>query len=126
MATDTKNFKVSEFACKHCGENKIDQRVIDMCQTIRDAVGVPVIVSSGYRCKIKNEQVGGVKDSFHTHGLAADLTCKKGAKALYITIQKLWHDGKLPNLEWCKYYQRRNFVHIDCGKKRNNIFAVGD
>lgn len=28
MATDTKNFKVSEFACKHCGENIIDQRVI--------------------------------------------------------------------------------------------------
>ena len=24
MAQDTKNFKVSEFACKHCGENKIN------------------------------------------------------------------------------------------------------
>ncbi len=126
MVEGTKNFKVSEFACKHCGENKIDQRVINMCQVIRDAVGVPVIVNSGYRCKVHNEHVGGVRDSFHTHGLAADLTCKKGGKALYIAIQKLWHDGKLPNLQWCKYYVSRNFVHIDCGKKRKNIFAVGD
>ena len=29
MAKDTKNFKVSEFACKHCGKNEIDQRVLN-------------------------------------------------------------------------------------------------
>ena len=54
MVTDTKNFKASEFACKcECGKNDIDQRVIDMAQTIRDALGVPVHVNSGCRCEIK-------------------------------------------------------------------------
>ncbi len=41
MAHDTKHFKVSEFACKCCGKNNIGQRVIDMAETIRLAVGVP-------------------------------------------------------------------------------------
>ena len=70
MTKDTKNFKVSEFACKHCGENKIDQRVLDMAQTLRDELGVPVRVNSGYRCEKHNARVGGVKGSFHTKGLA--------------------------------------------------------
>ena len=124
MAQDTTNFKVGEFACKHCGENKIDQRVINMAQTIRDELGVPVRINSG--CPKHNAAVGGVKGSYHTQGLAADLSCSKGAKELYLTIQKLWNEGKLPDLQWCKYYVKKNFCHIDCGKKRNNIFAVGD
>ena len=60
MAKDTKNFKVSEFACKHCGENNIDQRVLDMAQTIRDELGVPVQVNSGYRCDTHNARVSRV------------------------------------------------------------------
>ena len=126
MATDTKNFKVSEFACKHCGENKIDQRVINMAQTIREAIGVPVRVNSGYRCSKHNAAVGGVKGSYHTQGLAADLSCSKGGEAIYNAVQKLWKEGLLPELKWCKYYVKKNFCHIDCGNKRNNIFAVGD
>ena len=127
MAKDTKNFKVSEFACKHCGENKIDQRIINMAQVIRDELGVPVKVNSGYRCKPYNATIpGAVADSFHTKGLAADLSCSKGGKAIYLVTQKLWLAGKLPDLQWCKYYVKKNFVHIDCGKKRNNIFAIGD
>ncbi len=127
MANDTKNFKVSEFTCKcGCNQNKIDQRVIDMAQVIRDAMGVPVRINSGYRCEKHNAKVGGVKGSYHSQGLAADLSCSKGGKALYLAIQKLWNEGKLPELQWCKYYVKKNFCHIDCGKKRNNIFAVGD
>ena len=61
MTVDTKNFKVSEFACKHCGANKIDQRVLNMAQELRDYLGVPVKVNSGYRCEVHNAKVGGVK-----------------------------------------------------------------
>ena len=75
MANNTNNFKVSEFACKCCGENHIDQRVLDMAQVIRDELGVPVRVNSGYRCDEHNRRVGGVKGSKHTKGLAADLSC---------------------------------------------------
>ena len=124
MSKDTKNFKVSEFACKCCGKNEIEQRVIDMCQTIRDALGVPVHVNSGYRCEKRNAAVGGVKGSFHTKGLAADLSCELGGKKMFMTVQKLWGEGKLPELEYCIYYVKKDFVHIDCGKPRKNKFEV--
>ena len=124
MAKDTKNFKVSEFACKHCGENKIDQRVLDMAQTIRDELGVPVKVNSGYRCDTHNARVGGVKGSFHTKGLAADLSSSVGADKMFQAVQKLWGEGKLPELDYCIFYAKKNFIHIDCGRQRKNTFEV--
>ena len=124
MAEDTKNFKVSEFACKHCGENKIDQRVLNMAQVIREELGVPVKVNSGYRCPVHNANVGGAKKSNHMKGLAADLSCSLGAKALFAAIANLKAKGKLPDLQYAIWYGKKNFVHIDCGKVRNNFFEV--
>ena len=124
MATDTKNFKVSEFSCKHCGENKIDQRVLDMAQKIREELGVPVRVNSGYRCEKHNAKVGGVKGSYHTKGLAADLSSSVGAEKMFSVIQKLWKAGELEDLSYCIYYAKKNYVHIDCGKTRKNVFEV--
>ena len=127
MAKDTKNFKVSEFACKHCGENNIDQRVLDMAQAIRDELGVPVKVNSGYRCDTHNARVGGGKGSYHTKGLAADLSSSVGADKMFQAVQKLWGEGKLPELDYCIYciyYAKKNFIHIDCGRQRKNTFEV--
>ena len=123
MATDTNNFKVSEFTCKcGCGHNPIDQRVINMAQTIRDALGVPVRVNSGCRCEEWNRIQKGVKGSKHITGKAADLSCSKGAKVMFDTVKRLHAEGKLPDLDFCKLY--RSWIHIDCGGKRNNRWAV--
>ena len=124
MAQDTKNFKVSEFACKHCGENEIDQRVINMAQVIRDEVGVPIRVNSGYRCKTHNATVSKVQNSKHIFGQAADLSCSIGALDLYLAIHKLYVLGKLPDLDYCIFYPFKNFCHIDCGGKRSKVFAI--
>lgn len=119
---DTKNFKVSEFACKcGCG-NKIDQRVINMAQVIRDALGVPIHVNSGYRCEKHNAKVGGVKGSKHTKGLAADLSCSLGAVKMFETVRRLHAEGKLPDLDYCIRY--KTFIHIDCGGKRKSLWEV--
>ncbi len=119
---DTKNFKASEFACKHCGENKIDDRVLVMAQTIRDALGVPVRVNSGYRCPAHNANVGGVKGSKHTLGKAADLSCSLGSAKMFETVKQLKAEGKLPDLDYCIKY--KTFIHIDCGGKRRNMWEV--
>ena len=42
-------------------------------QAIRDGLGKPVIVSSGYRCPYLNNAIGGSKTSAHMKGLAADI-----------------------------------------------------
>ena len=127
MANGTKNFNVSEFACHcGCGFNIIDQRVIDMAQAIRDVLGVLVHVNSGCRCEKHNASpaVGGVKGSFHTKGLAADLSCPLGAKALFVAVANLKARGLLQDLEYAIWYGRKDFVHIDCGKKRSVFFEA--
>lgn len=127
MAKDTKNFKVSEFSCKcGCGFDKIDQRIIDMAQIIRDALGVPIHVNSGCRCEEHNASpaVGGVQGSFHTKGLAADLSCSLGAKKLFAVVADLKVRGKLPDLHYAMLYIKKDFVHIDCGGKRSIFFEV--
>ncbi len=125
MATDTKNFKVSEFTCHcGCGFNIINQKVIDMAQVIRDELGVPVRVNSGCRCVNHNKKVGGVKGSYHTKGLAADLACSLGAAKIFEACKKLQVAGKLSALEYGLLYRRKNIVHIDCGKKRKNMWEV--
>ena len=114
---DTKNFKASEFACKHCGENKIDQRVIDLAQAIRDELGQAVRVNSGYRCPVHNANVGGVKGSNHTKGLAADLSCSAGAAAIWDALHRLHAAGKIPQLGYAIKYRKKNFVHVDVVKR---------
>ena len=123
MANDTQHFKVSEFTCKcGCGRNNIDQRVIDMAETIRLALGVPVRVNSGCRCEKNNAIVGGVKGSKHTLGKAADLSCSLGSSKMFETVKKLLAEGKLPALDYCIKY--KTFIHIDCGGKRKNLWEV--
>ena len=123
MANDTKNFKVSEFTCKcGCGHNPIDQRVINMAQTIRDELGVPVRVNSGCRCEKHNAKSGGVKGSKHITGKAADLSCSLGAVKMFETVKKLQAEGKLPDLDYCIRY--KTFIHIDCGGKRKSLWEV--
>ncbi len=123
MAVDTKHFKVSEFACKcGCGKKDIDQRVMDMAETIRQALGVPVRVNSGCRCKEHNARSKGVPNSKHTKGLAADLSCSLGSAKMFETVKKLHAEGKLPALDYCKRY--RTWIHIDCGGKRRNMWEV--
>ena len=121
MAQDTKNFKVSEFACKCCGKNLIDQRVINMAQEIRDKLGVAVRVNSGYRCEAHNAKVGGVKGSKHTKGRACDLSCSLGAQKMKEAVQALRAEGKLQDLDYCIRYGDR-FIHIDCGGKRSRLY----
>lgn len=125
MAQDTKNFKVSEFTCHcGCGTNIIDQRVMDIAQIIRKTVGVPVHVNSGCRCEKYNLAVGGTKGSYHTKGLAADLSSSIGGGRLFSVIADLKARGKLPELQYIIYYIKKDFVHIDCGKTRNIFFEV--
>ena len=124
MVENTKNFKVDEFKCKcGCGENEIDQRVINMAQEIRDELGVPIRINSGYRCEKHNANVGGVKGSKHTKGFAADLSCSLGSAKMFEAVKKLHDkDGKLKDLDYCIKY--KTFIHIDCGGKRSRLYEV--
>lgn len=123
MAKDTEHFKVSEFTCKcGCGYNVIDQKVIDMAETLRQELGVPVRVNSGCRCEKHNSKVGGVKGSKHVKGKACDLSCSLGSAKMFEAVKRLKAEGKLPDLDYCIKY--KTFIHIDCGGKRKSLYEV--
>jgi hypothetical protein len=50
-------------------------RLADYLDGIRAKLGKPILISSGYRCLMLNKAVGGVVNSQHQKGLAADLIC---------------------------------------------------
>jgi len=71
----TANFKVKEFACKD-GSNTI---LIDVdfvknkLQRIREKIGVPIVITSGYRTIEHNKMKGGADSSYHLSGRAFDI-----------------------------------------------------
>ena len=78
-----KHFKRSEFACK-CGKYcngypaEIDMKMVKISDAIRERIRKPISVNSGLRCKTHNANVGGVSNSQHLYGTAADLGCPIG------------------------------------------------
>ena len=78
MPKDTKNFKASEFTCKcGCGSNNISQTLINTLQRIRDKLGLPITIKSGYRCPSHNKKEGGKANSAHVKGTAVDIKVNK-------------------------------------------------
>ena len=73
-------------------------------------------VNSGCRCEKHNARVGGVKGSKHVLGKACDLSCSKGAGAIWEAVRKLEREGKMPELDYAIRY--KTFVHLDCGGVR--------
>lgn len=73
----SKDFWSSEFECNGltcCDFSApMDRRFIEKLQKLRDLIG-PIEVTSGFRCKTHNKAIGGSKNSYHTKGLAADIT----------------------------------------------------
>lgn len=50
-------------------------RLADYLDDIREKLGKPILVNSGYRSQMLNKAVGGVANSQHLKGLAADVVC---------------------------------------------------
>lgn len=50
-------------------------RTAEMLERIRELLGAPVMVTSGYRCSALNKAVGSASTSDHPQGHAADFVC---------------------------------------------------
>jgi zinc D-Ala-D-Ala carboxypeptidase len=70
----SEHFSKAELACHCCGTLKIEAALIDALELFRSLAGRPVVVHDGYRCPLHNQKVGGVNDSEHTRGMAADIS----------------------------------------------------
>lgn len=129
MGNISKNFDRKEFACSLCcGKDNINMKLVETVQAIRDTIGAPVVINSGVRCADKNKEVGGVPNSSHMAGLAADIYVAGWSNAkLGALIKQLHSVGKLPHLKYCyKISGKTNTaVHVDVDgiKTRSKVFG---
>lgn len=76
----SKNFNSYEFRCGlgrpcACQITLIDEALVDILQRIHDHwPGHALHITSGYRCPVYNRSVGGATGSYHSKGMAADIT----------------------------------------------------
>lgn len=69
----SEHFAASEFLCHCCGQGNIDSRLIELLEELRAKAGAPIHINCGYRCPKHNAEVGGVPNSQHVEGTAADI-----------------------------------------------------
>lgn len=122
MAKDGMFFKTTEFTCKcGCGQNKVKQELIALCDLIRAEADVPLIVTSGTRCPTNNKRAGGVANSNHLTGEAADLKPTSGMSAdtLHKIVLKLWRNKRLPMLAGLGVY--KTWIHVDINPRKEHL-----
>ena len=96
-------------------------------EPLRLAMNEPIKIGSGYRCRKLNKAVGGVDNSQHTKGQAADLCIdgdlKKGRKWFeYIRDhlpfdQLIWEKNTKTGSCWVHV----SFIYPDFGKNRRQV-----
>lgn len=90
--------------------DNLEKLVDNVLDPIRELVAAPVIITSGYRCERLNNLVGGVPDSQHRTGHAADFYVKDFSRG---DMAKLF-------LQLCEeidfdqliLYANRGFIHV--------------
>ena len=106
---DIRYFKRAEFRCTcgRCGGFPVEpqESMVHAVDEIRRRLGVPVSVvdggGSGVRCAAHNAEVGGVADSQHLYGLAADLhSAASPAQMKAAAEEVLGHTGGIGLYSW--------------------------
>lgn len=87
--------------------------VTTILQPLRDMLGKPVIVTSGYRSVEVNKRVGGEPTSAHLTGRAADIYV---AGMTPYQLAKFIRDSGLP---YDKVIQEPSWVHVQIAKEGN-------
>lgn len=97
----SKNFYLEEFNCRD--GTPVPAKFFDNVKTLasnlqvlRDFIGEPIHINSGYRTPEYNKKVGGKKNSQHLTASAADIACKsRTPKQLASVIERLIKEGKM-------------------------------
>jgi len=97
-------------------------------QPLRDFMGTPVAISSGYRSKELNEKIGGSRSSQHCTGEAADIDCDGRNREVFEFIkdhldfdQLIWEYGDNIEPDWVhvSYKESGNRRQVLISRKGN-------
>ena len=101
------SFSPQEIACRGTGSLMVVPETMDKLQALRDRLGAPMIVNSGYRSPSHNKAVGGAKSSFHMKGIAFDVKMDNHNPDEYIAA------ALAVGFTGIGTYPRQNFIHVD-------------
>lgn len=114
----------SEYRCSHCGKMPFEVTgeyielppfywmLFEFFGWLRKDWGKPITISSGYRCPVHNQAVGGVPLSLHIFGGALDLKFKDSEETARAARQI---DESCPDVRMGVYLGEKNYLHIDVG-----------
>lgn len=88
----------------------IELLVVKLLDPIRDYVAEPIYITSGYRSDRLNKAVGGVPDSQHRKGQAADI--RIGSIAGHLLADLFWEISDRFDFDQMIYYRKQGFIHI--------------
>lgn len=107
----SKYFCPDEMVCKCCGEvpdDGISEVLLQKLDWLRDFIGEPIHITCMYRCPQHNEEVGGVPNSQHVAGTAADIWCEG------LSVGQLADAAEQVGFDGVGRYYADEFVHVDC------------
>jgi len=107
----SKYFTEAEEVCKCCGQlpkNGISEVLLSKLDQLREKVGEQIHVSCMYRCPKHNAEVGGVPNSQHVDGTAADIYCDN------LSVDELADLAVEVGFDGIGRYYGEEFVHVDC------------
>ena len=88
----------------------INLLVDNVLDPVRDIVNTPIIITSGYRCPQVNRLVGGVDNSQHMSGCAADFHVQGyNHSMMYEVFLYIFNTLEFDQLI---YYPSKNFIHV--------------
>lgn len=125
----TDHFRLSEFvrssaADRHDLDNTPPpeaiyylRRLAERLETVRDLIGGPIRITSGYRSPKLNWRVGGSPSSDHVKGLAADFRAppRMAPRHAFIALRQHHATGAL-DYDQLIYYPRTGHIHIGIGE----------
>jgi uncharacterized protein YcbK (DUF882 family) len=124
----TTNFNSAEFKCPVGGEVPPDllpnlQKLARSLQVLRDALGRPITIISGYRSPEYNKKIDGAKLSQHMYARAADIKVHGMTPAeVHRAIEGLIADKRMDQGGVGLY---QTFVHYDVRGERARWFGDG-
>lgn len=112
------NFSISELACKDAARTPVPAQYLSNAttlllnlQVLRNELGVPIFINSGYRTPAHNANVGGKSNSAHLRAMAADIKALGlSPRTVKATIERLISEGRMLQGGIGLY---SSFVHYD-------------
>lgn len=109
-------------------ENDINQlRILcrDILEPLRERINLPLIVNSAFRSAAVNLAVGGVSNSQHLIGQAADIHTQLNDDLLLWTVINNMVSQGLLHVGQCIWYRKSKFVHVSLPTKTHkNEFII--